>query len=700
MMKMPNYKCIALLALLPSLGVADSLDDLLDLSLEDLMSMKVSSVMKRQESLATSKAAVFVVTAEDILRSGATTIPDALRMVPGMNIAQIDTNKWAVTARGFNSRFANKLLIMIDGRTIYSTIFSGVLWENQDLLLSDIDRIEVVRGPGATLWGSNAVNGVINIITKNAEETQGPAARAYASTNDERILSLRYGGKIDQDTAYRVYAKGHRAGELKRVDSSIDSHDEMDLSRVGFRLDRTVDSNTQLTFQGEAFRSDIEQTGYDQLPLSPTYHDYVNDPIDQYGMNILGRWLETTSSGGRLTTQLFYDMVDREEDFLDIRQKLYDLDIQYEFPVMGNHRLIAGGGYRQERHYTKPTPYLIHHPDNSVDEIFNLFVQDEMRFMDDRLSVVIGSKFEKNPFSDKEVDAQPSVRLGYQLSNDHYLWAAVSRALRTFSRAEQQSEILVGAVPLSYFTGPQTPPGMENLPLLLIGEGQNNHKTEKLDAYEMGYRGRLSENMSLDVALFYNEYDDLRSHVQGLPEFMCPSLAGVLVNCFDFVPPAFPIGPPVYAQAVGERANLSDARSHGVEVVLDWKVTDNWRLKGAYSYIDIDEGIIEDGVTYEVPRHNISLRSLYDLGNGRTFDLWYRFVDDTKTPGIDFTQPIHTDKYTSLDFRYGWQITPRIQAALIGKNLLDNHREFSNEFSVNPLMEVKRSFALELIYNF
>ena len=639
-------------------------ENLLDMSLEDLMNIEVTSVSKRAQSIANAPAAIYVITAEDIKRSGASTIPDALRMVPGLHVSQQDANKWSISARGFGSRFANKLLVLMDGRAIYTPSFSGTYWENQDVVLRDIDRIEVIRGPGATLWGSNAVNGVINIMTKSAQNTQGNMISTHLSSIGETVGSWRYGGQLNENVFYRVYGKYQKSAEFASSSLTGDAEDEMNIRRAGFRVDGEVNSKSKFTFQGEVFEADIDQLRFDEDPRSPQFLQYQKDPIDEDGLNLLARWTFNQDNGGIFSAKLYYDFFDRVEQTQDETRKTYDFDFQYQAPKLANHQFVVGGGYRWDDHDTRKTSILELRPAHVTSERTNFFMQDEISLFNDRLGITLGSKFEWTNYSPDKLDVQPSIRFSFILNENHSVWGAASKALRTYSRIEQEGNI-VG----DFFA--QGIPGIP-LPVVIKARSDSILDPEEILVYELGYRGRLANNLTMDLSLFKNDYEELSSlELQGAPQFM-----GTYV-VFDSI-----------------YGTDSDGDSYGLELALDWKVSRTWHIKSSYSFIELD---IDYGGQFDVggraPKNQFNLRSQHQLSESLSLDLGVYFVDDVEGAEIK--------DYTRFDVRLGWNPSDNLELSVVGSNLLDDqHHEFLPQLIESEQAEVKRSVALDLIWSF
>ena len=556
--------------------------DLTELSLEELMNIEITSVSKKPERLADAAAAIFVITQEDICRSGATSIPEALRMVPGINVARIDSNKWAVTSRGFNGRFANKLLVLIDGRSVYTPSFSGVHWEVQDTLMEDVDRIEVIRGPGATLWGANAVNGVINIITKHTADTQGGLITMGAGTEELGFGGVRYGTDMGETTFGRFYVKGFRRDESVHT-TGENAGDDWDMLRGGFRLDSLLCDRASVTVQGDIYQGTINQTLHLPTFSGPSFNKSVEDKAEFEGWNLLTRWQHTLSSTSDFTLQTYYDRTESDEfAYGDIRDT-FDIDLQHQFAVYERHKVIWGLGYRYTHDDFKNSDILRFDTVSRSDELFSAFVQDKITIMEDCLWLTIGSKFEHNDYTGYEI--QPNARLFWTPHTDHKLWASVGRAVRTPSRAEDDVYFINIGFPDT------TIPPFSGVVTTFIGD--RNYESEELLAYELGYRFVPESHLSLDMSIFYNDYDNLRS-----PEE-------------ETIEPRDLMGQYPYLEQPVRFDNELKGKAYGLELAAVWQVADWWRWDMAYSYlrIDIDTRNKTDKLhNNDGPQYQVSLR--------------------------------------------------------------------------------------------
>lgn len=465
--------------------------DLTNLSLQELMNLEVTSVSKKAEKFTTSPAAIEVITGENIRRSGAVSIPQALRNVPGLDVAQVDSRQWAISSRGFNSTSANKLLVLMDGRAVYTPLYSGIFWDAQDTLMEDLDKIEVIRGPGAALWGANAVNGVINITTKNTKETQGWLATGGYGSEERGFGGLRYGGKVNDNTYYRVYSKHFNRDDSKLINGNGGS-DSWDMGQGGFRIDGGDADVNQFTFQGDMYGGNIDQ---------PT-----NKHILTKGENLVGKWSHTLSDDSEAELRVYYDRTFRNVPgtFLE-KLSTYDVEAQHRFQLNDRQEIAWGLGYRYQDDRVRNSAVLAFLPGHLDTQIFSTFVQDEIILLPDLLRLTLGSRFEHNDFSGFEY--QPTARLAWTPTSRQTVWTAVSRAVRTPSRIDRD------------FFVPGAPP-------FTVLAGGPDFESEELVAYELGYRVQPFDPLFLSLATFYNQYDKLRSIEVGPPPILANTLEG------------------------------------------------------------------------------------------------------------------------------------------------------------------------------
>ena len=643
------------------------LSALSSMSIEQLMDIKVS-ILGPSETVSRTPAAVSVVTQDDIKRSGARNIPEALRLVPGLEVAQIDSSEWAVSARGFNDQSANKLLVLEDGRSIYTPLFSGVFWDVQDTMMEDIDHIEVVRGPGATVWGANAVDGVINIITKRADDTQGWLVTGGGGTLERGFADARYGGKIGDSAWYRVYGtySAHAGADLP---DGTEATNSWQMARGGFRVDWDPTAQNSFTIQGDGYAGWIRQVLEGLYsPVSP-YTYSIPDDWQVHGADVLGRWTHAFSDTSDLKIQAYYDYTGRKAAIFDEERHTFDLSVQNEFTIGGWNKVVWGLGYHVTTDSEQNNPVISFHPAAETENLYSGFVQDEIALVKDRLSLTLGSKLEHNDYTG--VEYEPGGRLLWtpwagsssrSLSSQTF-WASVSRAVRTPSRVEESFTSTMG-------TGYAFPE---------ISHGTNGFESEKLTAYEIGYRVQPFEKLSLDLAAFYNDYDDLRS-VQ-------------IVSGPPLTPLTTVLGNDLYGH------------TKGAEISATLKVTDWWRLQPSYTYLHMNlyahpAGIVPDNTQNMVrqiegsnPQNQFSIRSSMDLPHEVTFDTMLRYVDNLPYFNIA--------SYFELDARLGWRINKHWEMAIVGQNLLhDHHAEFATTQVMTQTTEIPRSIYGTITWQF
>jgi iron complex outermembrane receptor protein len=620
-------------------NAASSIGELKQLNVEDLMNVQVTSVARHPERLIEAASAIQVITQEDIRRSGATSIPEALRLADNLQVAQKNSHDWAISSRGFNTALANKLLVMIDGRTVYTPLYSGVFWDVQDYVLADIERIEVISGPGGTLWGANAVNGVINIITKSAKDTQGLYAQAGGGSRPQDFADLRYGGALSPDTQFRIYGKYFDRGSevLANGDSASDSWRQ---GRGGFRVDSDASTIDKLTLQGDVYGGhEDQQTG---------------GTSDSSGENVLGRWSRRISDTSDLGLQSYIDRTHTSNPAAALiinglefagpgifKDDLttYDVDFQHRFRIGAANSVVWGWGFRYSHDVVNNAPSLAFLPPTLDRDLYSIFAQDEIALRPN-LSLTLGSKLERNNYTGFEVE--PNVRLSWILNSKEALWGAVSRAVRTPSRIDQDfSE----AAP----------------PHFVILEGGSDFKSESVVAYELGYRVQLDQQLSASVSSFFNHYDDIRSTTI-TPATLLP---------FFF-------------------ANGLEGDTYGLEFTSNYQVTDTWSLHAGYTLlkehlhvkpgqVDINDALNETAD----PQHQFSLRSSLNLPRHMEFDTALRWVDTlhNNNGAVVGTVP----SYFEMDSHLAWHASDRLEFALVGQNLLHNrHPEYGFPSPARP----------------
>jgi iron complex outermembrane receptor protein len=615
--------------------------DLTDFSIEELLEIRITSVSKREELLFDAAAAVYVISAEDIRRSGLRSLPELMRMVPGMQVAQVDANKWAITARGFADRFANKLLVLIDGRSVYTRLFSGVYWEAQDLLIEDIERIEVIRGPGATLWGANAVNGVINIITRSSARTQGLFLQAGAGLEERGFTDLRYGGTLGKDLSYRVYAKYFNRDSYSDP-SAQRVEDDWSALRGGFRAEWSASDTDSVTVQGDLYDGQASQTLAVPI-LTPPYSRLLDGGFDFSGGNLLARWRHRFSEASEVTVQAYYDRLQRRDEPLDQRIEALDVELQHSWVLSRRHQLVWGLGYRRTSDELESFSRVYFEPDHRADDLLNAFFQDQIALVEDRLFLTVGSKFEHNDYSGFEV--QPGLRLHWKAGEQQTFWAAAARAVRTPQRTESDARVDVQAFP------------MEGGPLsMIVFQGNHGVQAEELLAWELGWRVQASDELSLDAAAFYNDYDRLASRELGQPYFEPdPTTPHVVVPIL-----------------VG---NTLNAESYGLELALSWNPIDRWRLRASYSFLELrvhkDASSLDpdpERFEGEHPHHQAQLHSQLNLPGRLELDAAAYYVGPLA--GRDISA------YLRADLRLGWRPNDSLSLSAAAQNLFGDHLEW------------------------
>jgi len=609
--------------------------DIKELSLEELIETPVTSVSKKEERAFNAAAAVFVITDEDIRRSGFNSVPEALRMAPGIQVAQKTSNVWAISSRGFNGEFSNKLLILVDGRSVYNTVFAGVFWDMKDVVMEDIKRIEVIRGPGATLWGANAVNGVINIITKNSKETLGGLIAGGGGNQEKGFGSARYGGKLGKNATYKIFAK-YLDRDAYENESGNEAFDDWDAARGGFRIDWNVTDQDFITFDGDYFEGD-SGTKDDNLVTSPVSPFVSNaDNSNQFeGGHFLALWKRNFSDGSNFRAQFYFDRENKDfKNLLRIEVDTYDFDFQHQFKFSENQELIWGVNNRTLSDSYGNSFSLIIEPDDRVYNNFSFFVQDDISLIKDRLKLILGSKFTFNRFSG--FDPQPNIRLAWTPNKKNTVWGSVSRAVRTPSRLEDGdlTQIRIAATPVP-----------NGFPIITSVIGSNDYDSEKLTAYELGYRVQPTRNLLFDLTGYFNHYEDFRSSTIGafnLETSPAPHL--ILPLLLD---------------------NSRDEDVFGMEAAAKWNVFEWWNLNASITLLNASSKDIDD----IEPDYQCQVRSYWNLIYNLQLDLGIYYVDDLPAQNIP--------DYTRFDIRLGWTPMPNVDLSLMAQNIQDSeHLEF------------------------
>jgi iron complex outermembrane receptor protein len=632
-----------------------------DLSIEQLMNEPVTSVAKKETDLFQSPAAVAVVTADDISRMDFTSLPEALRFVPGVDVARINGTDWAVSVRGSNSQFADGTLVLIDGRSIYTSSFGGVYWRTQGLYMGDIEQIEVIRGPGSTLWGANALNGVINVITKNAKETQGLVATVNEGSEDDPSVTLQYGGKAGDFVYYRAYLNYFSRSGLEDPVGA----DSGQFSRGwngGFRLDATPSPDDSLTLEGNYYDLHVGESVSDPS-LNLAAPQFVNVIGGDMGESLLGKWEKRISDNSEWSLQSFYDHYRNDNGLSQEFSDTYDLEFQDRFPIGDNQDVVAGLGYRFVRDFLPPSDVAIWTPELNLTHLYSAFVQDQVSLVRDRLSMIPGVKLEHNDVTGLEFE--PGARLLFTPSTTQTIWLSVTRAVRTPTLVETSGRFVGATFP----TTPGGPPAE-----VVVAGGPDIDGSEKVIAYEVGYRIQLTSELSFDVATFYNVYDDL-------------IFDGPVSSQFAFSP-----APPHLLLLSNTEAG-GTGRSYGVEPSVQWRLSPRWRLVADYSLLRSRYDPVASE-SENSPRYQAHLRSYLDLPHGIELNGALAYVSSIVDTVTTAPQPVPS--YVRFDLGLVWRPSRTFEIGVWGQNIGDpRHLEFANESSPS-LIEVPEEFSTRL----
>ena len=617
--------------------------DLTDLSLDQLSSIKVTSFAKKEQTLSHVAGAVYVITQEQIARSGLTSVPDLLRLVPGVDVEQVNGNQWSIAARGYNGVFANKLLVLIDGRSLYSPIFAGVYWELGMPMLEDIDRIEVIRGPGATIWGANAVLGVINIITKKTSDTQGTLITGGGGTTERAFGGARFGGTVGS-TTYRVSGYGADHGQLQNA-NGIGANDGSSSEQGAFRLDHTGEVNGW-TIDANFFRDSANANGYG---ISPQGQSLVLAPatLDSITGNITGVWHRKFGDTADLRIQSYYEYVDRPQPQASgVSTYSWDNELQLDFVAAKRHNLSVGAGERLIGSQVTSEGAYTFNPPNATYADVDGFIQDEIHFLNDRVLFTAGAKLEDNHFGGTAFE--PSANLLWLLNKKQSVWTSVARAVRTPNLFESSVNAPIFTTPGSAAT--------EGLATVVEVVGASGFGNELVNDFEAGYRAELTKRLSLDIDLFYDRAFDVRSFVPGVPSLV--------------------IGSVPYLLEPLTVANGVQAAGKGAEGAFSWEVTREWKLSGSYTYNALNTWTNADAPPGSLdasggrPTHNkVKLQSYWNPTQRLQFDVlayWSSQADPYSAAPITVNIP----PYWRLDARLGFRINPHWQLSIAGQNLL------------------------------
>jgi iron complex outermembrane recepter protein len=604
------------------------------LSLEELMNLEVTSVAGVQQQVFQAPAAIDLITNEDVRRTGHRWLAEALRLSPGVYVGQNNNASWSVAPRGFNGGLANKTLVLMDGRRVYDPLQGGTFWDVQDTMLEDLDRIEVIRGPGPTLWGANAINGVVNIVNKNTKDTQGLYLMGGAGHPLERAFgAVRYGGKFNDDAHYALWATYKNRGPLEMA-GPTDSDSEFDLSHLKFRTDIDGEDDLKLTFEADtysSFGSRAAATIAIPSPNRATERRIFEN--DVRGGHILARAERFKAPNEGWSVLAYYDRTDRATTGFEVSRDSIEVDARYHFMLGERHALVTGVEYFWTADEAHSTDIILISPESETLNTVSAFVQDTITIRPDRWFAMGGAKVEHNDITGFEV--QPSARVWWTPDDRQTLWGAVTRAVRTPSRFE------LGGALTFFYADPGVlagnPPTGTILPFRFGGVTELD--SEQAMVYEVGYRRELANRLTLDLAGYYNQYDDLISAP--------PALIGTTFN------------------------NEGKADTYGGELAVTWRAADNWRLRGSYSYTEINvRGPVFDNDEANTPHNMAQLRSYLDITDRVEFNAAAYFVDKVESQ--------NASAYVRLDLGFTFQVTPNFDIAIWGQNLLEpRHNEFS-----------------------
>jgi iron complex outermembrane receptor protein len=631
------------------------------------MNTQVTSVSKKEQSLSRTASAIFVITADAIRRSGATNIPDLLRMVPGVDVAQIDANTWAVSIRGLNGRFSNELLVLVDGHNVYTPTFGGVFWDVLDLPLEDIARIEVIRGPGGTIWGANAVNGVINIITRTAAETRGGMVVAGGGNLDQGFATVQYGGRLGKSTDYRVYTKYFNQDHMPGL-TGQDGADGWNVLRGGFRTDSNLSAKDKLMVRGDVYTG--EEGNPDSLLLSvtsPAQQD-VNLAVPLSGGFLQSVWDHAFSDRSDTTLRISFDRYKRDDVLME-RRKTFDVEFQHHFAWGSRQDIVWGANYSVTDSDTHGDLSFSLNPADVNMQMFSLFIQDEIALVPDALCLTVGARLDHNYYTG--FDIFPGAQISWTLNRRQMLWAAISQANRTPAETDTGSRVNFAGFP-----------GPSGTPTLAALVGNPHFDNETLTAYQTGWRTAVREDLSLDLAVYYDAY-----HSQETIEPAAPF--------FETTPaPPHLVLPVTYE-------NLMHGEAHGFEIAANWKATGRWTLSPGYAFEQIhmhldptsqDTSSVLDAEGNS-PVHSAQLRSHFDLAHGVGWDASTYFVDRLGSGQIA--------SYTRLDTGLTWHWTERLGMSLVGQNLVkDRHLEFVDDSGSVRSTLIKRSAYAKFTWQF
>jgi iron complex outermembrane receptor protein len=636
--------------------------DLKQMSLEQLSAIEVTTPSKTPERAFRTPAAIYVITGDDIRRSGAKSLPEVLRLAPGVEVARIDANHWSVGIRGFGSRLSRSVLVLIDGRTVYTPLFAGTYWEVQDTLLEDVDRIEVIRGPGGTIWGPNAVDGVIDIITRPAGQTRGEYASAGGGNQQQGFAETRYGAGNGRNFDYRIYGKAYTRGPEYHPDGR--NFDDWRGAQGGFRADWSQSDHDSFTFSGDLYGITAGERVQAVTYTSP-YSQIADGNASLSGGNVMGRWARKLDGGGDIQVQAYFDRTNRQELNLTDYRSTFDVDYVQHQNAGARHALTWGLGLRVSPAHNDPVVSgLTFLPARRTDQLYTAFFQDQISLVEQRLALVVGTKVLRTNFTGFEFE--PSTRLLWTPDDRHTVWAAFTHAVRTPSDVEENFY-------LSGFTGQFA----NGIPVMARFNANPNFAPEQMNGWEIGYRQLMGKNWLIDVASFYNHYHDLESE----------DITGSIF--FEDNPE-----PPHYLLPAQFRNGLY-GYTKGLEVAPEWRPAGWWRLRGTYSFLHMDLGREPHsgdvgsfpGIVGASPHHEATVTSSFDAGKSIQVDVTYRYVSSL----------LGVPAYSTGDARFSWRFARNLEFSVAGRNLFDpRHPEYAGD--PGTLVGIERSGYLELTW--
>jgi iron complex outermembrane receptor protein len=651
-----------------------NLPDFSNLSLEELSSVKVTSVSKKEQKLSQVAAAVYVLSQEEIHRSGMTNVADLLRMAPGITVARLDSSTWAVTSRGFNGTYAANVLVLIDGRSVYTPIFGGVYWDMSMPLLDDIDRIEVIRGPGASIWGSNAVTGVINIITKTASDVKGSSVSAGGGTAERGFGQVRYGGNLTSSIAYRTYLSGadHSATQMSNGQSGQDGWSD---EQGGFRMDGTTRSGGWL-LEADLYQNRREELGYLPSMADGFSQTLTNQDFTGTSASVAFEWRRRLTESSDLKINTHFDYMNRPEPGASkVETRTGEVEVQYHILAPKGNDISVGLDDRLILAAGPLSGMIVMQPAHIAYQVGSGFVQDEIHLAQDRVLVTLGVKLERDYFSGWA--AQPTIRALWAPSKHHSIWTAVSRAANTPTIYERNIEVEVAAYPASDQT--------LGLPVLTVVNGSPQYQSSWLTAYELGYRAQPSPKFSFDIALFYDDHQGLQTQS---PENM------TIVS-----------SPQPYLLVPLTFTNDVDASGKGSEIAFMYHPYSRWKLAGSYSYLSVNPHLLASAPPGTVstsesstPRNDWKIQSYLNLSAKVQLDtlLFSSSSVISNSYPIDVLVPPHT----RLDVRLGWMVTRKFEVSLSGQDLLNpRHLELAPVALAVP-RDAVRGYYLKTTWRF